>query len=150
MNDLPGLASNCDPTDLCLLSSWDYRHELQAHSWDTVYLYAHQPGLQHSSMWFPRMHMWATCGASGWEVGVTQILSRLTSESTPPIFSSQIVRLQAWALVPSCKIHFCIVHSLYANCEVKSNLQNFVNVTKFVYTEPTACCMLPLFTSWTV
>jgi hypothetical protein len=24
---LPGLASNHDPPDLCLLSSWDYRHE---------------------------------------------------------------------------------------------------------------------------
>jgi hypothetical protein len=26
VNYLPGLASNCDPPDLCLLSSWDYRH----------------------------------------------------------------------------------------------------------------------------
>jgi hypothetical protein len=25
VNYLPGLASNCDPSDLCLLSSWDYR-----------------------------------------------------------------------------------------------------------------------------
>jgi hypothetical protein len=25
MNYLPGLASNRDPPDLCLLSSWDYR-----------------------------------------------------------------------------------------------------------------------------
>jgi hypothetical protein len=27
MNYLPGLVSNCDPADLCLLSSWDYRSE---------------------------------------------------------------------------------------------------------------------------
>jgi hypothetical protein len=27
MNYLPGLALNCDPSDFCLLSSWDYRHE---------------------------------------------------------------------------------------------------------------------------
>jgi hypothetical protein len=27
MNDLPGLASNCNAPDLCLLSSWDYRCE---------------------------------------------------------------------------------------------------------------------------
>jgi hypothetical protein len=27
MKYLPGLASNCDPPDLCLLSSWDYRCE---------------------------------------------------------------------------------------------------------------------------
>jgi hypothetical protein len=27
---LPGLASNCNPPDLCLLSSWDYRSEPQA------------------------------------------------------------------------------------------------------------------------
>jgi hypothetical protein len=27
MNYLPGLALNCDPLALCLLSSWDYRHE---------------------------------------------------------------------------------------------------------------------------
>jgi hypothetical protein len=27
MNYLPGLASNCDPPDLCLLSSWDCRCE---------------------------------------------------------------------------------------------------------------------------
>jgi hypothetical protein len=27
VNYLPGLASNCDPPDLCLLSSWDYRCE---------------------------------------------------------------------------------------------------------------------------
>jgi hypothetical protein len=26
-NYLPGLALNLDPPDLCLLSSWDYRHE---------------------------------------------------------------------------------------------------------------------------
>jgi hypothetical protein len=26
-NYLPGLASNYDPPDLCLLSSWDYRRE---------------------------------------------------------------------------------------------------------------------------
>jgi hypothetical protein len=24
---LPGLALNCNPPDLCLLSSWDYSHE---------------------------------------------------------------------------------------------------------------------------
>jgi hypothetical protein len=24
MNSLPGVALNCDPPDLCLLSSWDY------------------------------------------------------------------------------------------------------------------------------
>jgi hypothetical protein len=27
VNYLPGLASNLDPPDLCLLSSWDYRRE---------------------------------------------------------------------------------------------------------------------------
>jgi hypothetical protein len=27
LNYLPGLASNRDPPDLCLLSSWDYRRE---------------------------------------------------------------------------------------------------------------------------
>jgi hypothetical protein len=27
MNNLPGLALNRDPPDLCLLSSWDYRRE---------------------------------------------------------------------------------------------------------------------------
>jgi hypothetical protein len=27
MKSLPGLASYCDPPDLCLLSSWDYRSE---------------------------------------------------------------------------------------------------------------------------
>jgi hypothetical protein len=27
MNYLPGLALSHEPTDLCLLSSWDYRHE---------------------------------------------------------------------------------------------------------------------------
>jgi hypothetical protein len=27
-NCLPGLASNCDPPDLSLLSSWDYGYEL--------------------------------------------------------------------------------------------------------------------------
>jgi hypothetical protein len=27
VNYLPGLASNFDPPDLCLLSSYDYRHE---------------------------------------------------------------------------------------------------------------------------
>jgi hypothetical protein len=30
MNDLPGLALNLDPPDLCHLSSQDYRHELLA------------------------------------------------------------------------------------------------------------------------
>jgi hypothetical protein len=28
LNYLPLLALNCDPSDLCLLSSWDYRREL--------------------------------------------------------------------------------------------------------------------------
>jgi hypothetical protein len=28
MNYLPGMASNLDSPDLCLLSSWDYRREL--------------------------------------------------------------------------------------------------------------------------
>jgi hypothetical protein len=30
MNYLPGLASNLNPLDLCLLSSWDYRGESPA------------------------------------------------------------------------------------------------------------------------
>jgi hypothetical protein len=29
VNYLPGLALNRDPPDVCLLSSWDYRHEPQ-------------------------------------------------------------------------------------------------------------------------
>jgi hypothetical protein len=34
MNYLLGLASNCDPPDLCLLTSQDYRHESLAPGWD--------------------------------------------------------------------------------------------------------------------
>jgi hypothetical protein len=38
LNYLPGLASNCDPPDLCLLSSWDYRHEPLAPSSSSLFL----------------------------------------------------------------------------------------------------------------
>jgi hypothetical protein len=35
---LPGLALNPDPPDLCLLSSYDYRQEPPAPSWETCIL----------------------------------------------------------------------------------------------------------------
>jgi hypothetical protein len=33
VNYLPGLASNLDPPDLCILSNWDYRREPLGPSW---------------------------------------------------------------------------------------------------------------------
>jgi hypothetical protein len=36
---LPRLDLNLDPPDLCLLSSWDYRHEPQAPSDDFFFLF---------------------------------------------------------------------------------------------------------------
>jgi hypothetical protein len=32
----PGLALNCDPPDLCLLSSWDYRRDHQCPASDSI------------------------------------------------------------------------------------------------------------------
>jgi hypothetical protein len=45
----PGLALNCDPPDLCLLKSWDYRHELLVPSSNKVLLEQPHPFIYISS-----------------------------------------------------------------------------------------------------
>jgi hypothetical protein len=60
-NYLPGLASNHDPSDLCLLSSWDYRREplvpsgcrffVDVHFWLYIGLGARLP-MEEEKQWF--------------------------------------------------------------------------------------------------
>jgi hypothetical protein len=108
LNFLPGLASNCDPPDLCLPSSWDNRNDSLIPASKLFFIPA--------VVSFLPVRIHAFCSIPFCEY--TTYFSSLLLMDTWIVSSSSFLGYELWScahfstrLLVSLHIHFCWVHN---------------------------------------